>query len=94
MVKLAGKTVVDMATDLITDQILQIAKKVIEKLIRQQVNNDVEIKKFYLEIATEECFAKEKGWCFAFVDLENTFSRVPRDAQRCSLVDVKETRWG
>lgn len=46
MIKLAGKTVLDMATDLITDQILQIAKKVIEKLIRHQVDNDVEIKKF------------------------------------------------
>ena len=59
MVKLAGKTVADIATDLITDQIVQITEKVIKKLIRPQVDNGVEKK--YPEIATEEMLCEREG---------------------------------
>ena len=66
----------------LTDKILKISERIMEKLIRQQVDIDKmqfdfipgEILQGYY---TEKCLAKKKSLNFAFENLEKAFDQVP-----------------
>ena len=58
----------------LTDQILKIAERITEKLIRQEVN----VEEFLMSL--EQYLAKKKkNFYFVFANLEKVFDRVPRD---------------
>ena len=74
----------------LTYQILKLTERIIEKLIRQQMDNHemqfgfmpgcwTTSSIFILRKIQEKYLAKNKNLYFAFVDLEKAFDQVPRD---------------
>ena len=88
----------------LTDHILKIVERVIENLVRQQVDiNEMQFgfmpgrgttdAIFILRQLQEKYLAKRKNLYFAFVDLEKAFDRVPRDVVWWAMRKLGVDEW-
>ena len=88
----------------LTDQVLKVMERVVEKLIRQKVDIDemqfgfmpgrgTTDAIFVLRQLQEKYLAKKKNLYFAFVDLEKAFDRVPRDVVWWAMRKLGVDEW-
>ena len=88
----------------LTDQILKVMERVVEKLIRQKVDIDqmqfgfmpgrgTTDAIFVLRQLQEKYLAKKKKLYFGFVDLEKAFDRVPRDVVWWAMRKLGVDEW-
>ena len=86
------------------DHVLKVVERVVEKIIREQVNiNDMQFgfmpgkgttdAIFILRQLQEKYLAKDKQLFFAFVDLEKAFDRVPREVIWWSMRKLGVEEW-